>query len=137
MLGATITRQSKPTQILLAGALAAILAYGLGQFFVFNAQSKLHALRAECEKPDKYSELAKEFGGSVLCDPIELMRREDSTQPASGISAQLISAQEELWVAQRWPLKTSGILLSISTLPWLWYFFLRRVRELRNTIVGK
>ena len=104
---------------------------------MYNAQSKLHALRAECEKPDKYSELAKKFGGSTLCDPVELMRMEDSTQPTSGVTAQLISAQKELWAVQSWPLPAASILLSLSALPWLWYFFLRRIRELRDAIVGK
>ena len=130
-------RISKPTQILFAGVLVAILVYGLGQFFVYNAQTKLHELRTECEKPNKYTELAKKFGGVTLCDPVELMRMEDSTEPTSGVTAQLISAQKELWAAQRWPWPAASILLSLSALPWLWYFFLRRIRELRDAIVGK
>ena len=114
-----------------------MFVYGLGQFFVYKAQSRLHELRIECEKPDKYSELAKKFGGDVLCDPVELMRMQDSTQSASGITAQLVLAQKDLWAAQRWPLPAASVLLGLSALPWFWYFFLRRVREFCGAIAGK
>jgi hypothetical protein len=46
-------------------------------------------------------------------------------------------AERDVLRGANWP-QISGIAISLlCSLPWLWYFFLQRIRELREAILGK
>ena len=69
----------------------------------------------------------------MTCDPVELARSEGY----SGIKGQLAAAERNVL---RWAngSRISAIAIPlVCSLPWLWYFFLRRIRELREAIAGK
>jgi hypothetical protein len=73
------------------------------------------------------------FSGKMTCDPLELAR--SGSYP--GIQGQLAAAERDVLRWASWP-QISGIAIPLMcSLPWLWYFFLRRIRELREAIVGK
>jgi hypothetical protein len=88
---------------------------------------------AEAKKQGALSALASIFSGKMTCDPVELARSDGYT----GIQGQLAAAERDVLRWANWP-QISGIAIPlVCSLPWLWYFFLRRIRELREAIAGK
>jgi serine/threonine protein kinase len=88
---------------------------------------------AEAKKQGTLSALASIFSGKMTCDPVELARS-DSYR---GIQGQLAAARRDVLRWASWP-QISGIAVPLlCSLPWLWHFFLRRIRELREAIAGK
>ena len=90
---------------------------------------------AEAKRQGPLSALTNLFGGGESqCDPVELAR---SNGPYAGIQGQLAAAEHEaLWWDSRHLIACVAMLVACSV-PWLWYFFLRRIRELREAVFGK
>lgn len=88
------------------------------------------------EKEDKTPGQAIDF--KPICDPVELGRFNGKLV---GTQEELASAQRELWQWnrhwKRWPISGGLAITVFFALPWVWYFLLRRVRELREALIGK
>jgi hypothetical protein len=131
----------KPAKILIAGILVGALAYGLGEMNTLRLERRVQELQracvaeteAEAKKPGAFSSLTAIFSGKATCDPVELARSEGYT----GVQGQLATAERDVLRWANWPTILAVAILFVCALPWLWYFFLRRVRELREAIVGK
>jgi hypothetical protein len=131
----------KPAKILIGGIIAGALIYGLGEMNTLRLERRVQELQracvaeteAEAKKQGALSALAGIFTGKMTCDPLELAR--SNSYP--GIQGQLAAAQRDVLRWASWP-QISGIAIPLMcSLPWLWYFSLRRIRELREAIVGK
>jgi len=131
----------KSAKILIGGIFAGALIYGLGEMNTFRLERKVQKLQracvaekeAEAKKQGALSTLTSIFLGKAICDPVELARSEGYT----GIQGQLAAAERDVLRWANWP-QISGIAISLMCcFPWLWYFFLRRIRELREAILGK
>jgi hypothetical protein len=131
----------KPAKILIGGIIAGALIYGLGEMNTLRLERRVQELRracvaeteAEAKKQGAFSALAGIFTGKMTCDPLELARSDSYP----GIQGQLAAAERHVLRGASWP-QISGIAIPLTcSLPWLWYFFLRRIRELREAIVGK
>jgi hypothetical protein len=131
----------KPTKILIVGIFAGALTYGLGQVNTHRLERRVQELQRACvaegeadaKRPGPFSVLTNIFGGKPLCDPVELAR----SGSHAGIQGQLATAELEVLRWANWPLIACIAIQLTCTVPWLWYFFLRRIRELREAIVGK
>jgi hypothetical protein len=131
----------KPAKILIGGILAGVLIYGLGEVNTFRLERRVQELQracvaeteAEAKKQGTLSALASIFSGKAICDPVELAKSDGYT----GIQGQLAAAERDVLRWANW-LQRFGIALPVlCSLPWLWYFFLRRICELREAILGK
>jgi hypothetical protein len=131
----------KSTKVLIVGIFAGALTYGLGQMNTHRLEHRVQELQkacvaegeAEAKGQGTFSALTNIFGGKPLCDPVELARSTGHV----GIQGQLAAAEIDVRRWASWPL-LGGIAIPVTCcLPWLWYFFLRRIRELREAIVGK
>jgi hypothetical protein len=90
-------------------------------------------LLGEAKKQGTLSALTSIFSGKATCDPVELAKSDGYT----GVQGQLAAAERDVLRWANWP-QISGIAVSLMCcFPWLWYFFLRRIRELREAIAGK
>lgn len=127
----------KPTIILVGGALAAALVFGIGKANTYRLEANLRNLQTECIEEGKKETLAKSFGGILICDPMDLYLSESSKNPHVGIQAKVVAAQKDVFGSEKWFLPVAIVLLVMSALPWFWYFLLRRIRELRDAILGK
>lgn len=133
----TIPLLKKPTKLLLAGVIAALLIVGIGYAASLRSKARVSDLIAECQTentrttPSKDKDGWEDFG--LVCEP-ELL---SGSLPAGDIQSQIVDArhQERAWIKNTINLAI-GILI-ICAIPYAWYFFLRRVRELRNAVVGK
>ena len=123
------------------GIFAGALIYGLGVVHTSHLERRVQELQKACvaeteteaKKQSAWSALASMFSGKMTCDPIELARSDSYI----GIQGQLATAERERLRWGSWP-QISGIaILLLCSLPWLWYFFLRRIREFREALVGK
>jgi hypothetical protein len=126
-------------RILIGGIFAGALIYGLGVMNTARLQRRVQELQKACvaeteaKKRDTLSALASIFSRKMTCDPVELATSD--TYP--GIQGQLAAAERDVLRWDNWP-QISGIAIAIlGTLPWLWYFFLRRIREFREALLGK
>lgn len=88
---------------------------------------------AEAREQGTLSALTSIFSGKATCDPVELAR----SKGYIGIQGQLAAAERDVLRWANRPLISGIAIPLICCLPWLWYFFLRRIRELREAIVGK
>ena len=131
----------KPAKILIGGIFAGALVYGLGEMNTFRLERQVQELQracvaateAEAKKQGTFSALVSIFSGKAICDPVELARSDGYP----GIQGQLAAAERDVLRWANWP-QISGIAISLMCcFPWLWYFFLRRIRELREAILGK
>ena len=68
----------------------------------------------------------------MICDVSELQGLK-----LVGLQAKMISAHRATLRFSQWPVPAAFILLIAGAVPWLWYFLLRRIAELRSAIGGK
>jgi hypothetical protein len=131
----------KPAKIFISGIFAGALIYGLGVMHTSRLERKVQELQkacvaeteAESKKQSTWSALASMFSGKMTCDPIELARSDSY----KGIQGQLATAERELLRWGSWPQISGIVILLLCSLPWLWYFSLRRIREFREALLGK
>jgi hypothetical protein len=131
----------RASKILIGGILAGTLLYGLGEMQMRRLERRVQELEKACvaEKGTEgkaqgaLSALTSLFTSKSTCDPVDLAR----SSGYSGIQGQLGAAQRDAMRWDNWHL-IGGIALSVlCSFPWLWYFLLRRIRELREAILGR
>lgn len=131
----------KWTKVLIAGISTGALTYGVGQMYTRHLERRVHELQVACvaeadeelKREGALGALARAFSGKFECDPVQLAKSGEH----AGIQGQLAVAQADVWRWSGWPFIACVTISVTCALPWLWYFFLRRVRELHNAIMGK
>jgi hypothetical protein len=90
-----------------------------------SAVERCHAEAVEIAKnPDA-------FDFEMICAPSEL-----ASGPAlKGVQAEVAAANAATFDSVRW-IAGAFVLFAISALPWVWYFLLRRIAEVRAAIAG-
>lgn len=134
----------KPTKILLAGATLSALIVASGWGFSEYAEFHLDELVGRCKAQNiRIVERAqKRQGGKesweddpLICDPSELG---DLSNSAVGIQADIITANRRVnYKPFNWAMAAALVVFVLVASPYSWYFLLRRIRELRDAIVGK
>lgn len=107
---------------------------------MFDAEKAAFA-RLDCTDRDKKSTSADCFLGPpkspenvLTCDSATLTVEDaDKLEP---VQAQILAAEAKS-KPYRWPVRAALIVALLSALPWLWYFLLRRIAELRGAFTGK
>ena len=105
-----------------------------------HLETRLNEVQLRCQAEDKRE---SDYPGNLICDPKELVKlsiRQEGTletSPLVGIQARLAEIHQRILDFTPWPLRIAFGLLIFSTLPWVWYFFLGRVRELREAVIGR
>jgi hypothetical protein len=54
-----------------------------------------------------------------------------------GVQREILDAHQAVVASKAWPLPAVLTLFAVGVIPWLWYFLLRRIAELRAAIGGK
>jgi hypothetical protein len=73
----------------------------------------------------------------LICDAEWLASAERDSETLVGIQARFAAENRRLSDYERWPYVLAARVLAFSGVPWAWYFLLRRIRELRDAIIGK
>ena len=123
-----------PTKALVAGVLVGALVFATGSANTCRLERRGSELKVTCIEDGKTSDLAK-LGGELICDPIELARSTGDDPP--GVQGNLARAQRQLLTWQQWPIPIAFLVVVAFGLPWAWCFLLRRIRELREALLGK
>ena len=128
----------KPTKILIGGVLCAALIAGVGALNTARLKANLKALEARCGEDGKKDQQTTGTAFEPTCDGDELSRLAwKQTGPFVGIQADILAAHDNVRNSPAKPgLLAIGFLI-VSVIPWAWYFLLRRIRELRDAVVGK
>lgn len=120
------------TKFLIVGMSLSIIAFGLGQYHLYDLRMQREELVAACNSLPRNA-----FGDQPICDPYELYLGNGYENPSSGIQGQIVSTQEKLFDRNEWAEGVPFGVLIISLVPWFWYFLLQRVKELSNAIRGE
>jgi hypothetical protein len=75
----------------------------------------------------------------LVCDPSSLT---NFAIPLAGLQKDLAAAERQLDVEEyrqprEWPFILAVLIAGCSAVPWIWYFILRRVRELSDAVRGR
>jgi len=125
----------RPTTILIGGGICAALIIAAGYVNSYRLETDLHNLEARCEEEGEKNIAYPRL--KLLCNANDLVELEGESSSSVGIQAQIVSAQKKLQSSTGWPYVLAAVVLIISFVPWAWYFFLRRIRELRDAVSGK
>ena len=133
-MSATIPgKLSGPAKFLIAGAvLAGVLLVG-HTFYAPGLDRKLARLQSECAAAAPPPEIA-ELGGVFVCDPVALAS--STYDRPQGVQRDLAQTQ---WERVQWHDGIAPVAFwfcILCCLPWAWYFLLRRIRELRDAVIG-
>ncbi len=123
-----------PAKALIVGLVAGGLLFAGGGLNIQRLQRQVTATRATCEEESKTSDFAA-LGGELICDPSDLAF--SSTPDPPGVQGELARTQRRLRWWQDVTIPASLIIVIPCALPWTWYFLLRRLRELREAIIGR
>lgn len=125
----------KPTKSLLVGILAATAGVIVGRVQAVRFEHQVELLQKTCVADGE--RIAKETGPPsfrLTCDPVELAT---SSGTLVGVQQDIATAQRQAWAWKQWPVRVSAGVGGLLAVPWIWYFLLRRIRELREAIVGR
>lgn len=113
------------TKVFLSGAALAALVVVAGFANTRRLESRLHDLEVNCAQDPK-----------VVCE-IDTLMDLAKEHPLGGIQAELVAMKNTVVASKAWPFPTAVAITLVSAVPWMWYFFLGRVRELRDALAGK
>lgn len=131
------TSLSGPTKALIAGILLAVLVLAAGLADTQRLERRVREIRAACEDEGRRQANAESVPSSweLDCNPGSLA---SSTAPdPSGVQGELARAERQRVQGSDWAVPAALIVAVSLSLPWIWYFVLDRIRELRHAIVGK
>jgi hypothetical protein len=135
------------TKMLVGGIVAAPLVYAGGAVNTARLERRESRLERTCEElhlAAKARDAAAAARGEwrsvddflkagMPCQPSSLSEVRD---PLDGIEADVISASREARESRTWPATVALVVLLVGAAPWLWYFLLRRVAEMRGALGG-
>jgi hypothetical protein len=132
----------KPTRIFIIGLVSAGLVWTAGTLNTRRLTRHEAALEIQCKQSTK-----PPFGFVPDCDWKTLV---SDSAPSTGIDpdiaaafapvgiqADIVKAHQAVAASEAWPIPAALVLLGIGATPWLWYFLLRRIAELRSAMGGK
>ena len=126
----------KPTKIFLGGVICAAIIAAVGFANTHRLESKVRDLEALCVEEGKLG--PQEKGWKAACDAEDLAEIERQTGPIlKGIAGRVLAARREALASKGQLFPAAAGVLVFSGVPWVWYFLLRRIRELRDSISGK
>ena len=143
------------TKLLLAGLVGAGLVLTAGSLNERRLDRRLAELEKQCQaepaapfdssRPwttagstepanpfDKYDDDFDPATAVLYCDAAGLWYR---SEELTGIQKTLATTYRDKLQTENWSILAAGLLV-ISAVPWLWYFLLRRIGELRAAIRG-
>lgn len=126
-------------KILLGGVLVGALTAGGGYLLSERSRARVADLVAECKDAHKGEVKTKAEpwkGDPLVCGPTELSMSSRSS-PNVGIQSAIVSSQKESEDRLKYGLVIASLVVLVAGIPYAWYFLLRRIREFRDTIVGK
>lgn len=127
----------KPIRFLALGLVVAFLVLIAGRLGEWKLQSDLAALVAQCNEENKANRSApgpQWNRDPKVCVPETLLQLGGDTV---GIQAKIIYAARMADRAWDLPLTIALVAAVIGALPYAWYFLLRRIRELRDAVIGR
>jgi hypothetical protein len=129
----------KATKILFGGILCGGIIASGQMFYKRSLENKLNQIKAECIAEDiAQRKKTPDLDFRMLCDAEDLDANWDGVKGRQEVQSKLVDAYRDLRQAESFPLfLVAALVIGFSALPWLWFFLLRRIRELRDAIVGK
>jgi len=141
----------RPTKILACGALIAGAIIGVNAFDAAGherrvevLQRRLDEMHSRCIAEGEAGKASDKWWASsstLVCDPNEL-KAAMSTTDLVGIQKELATDEKNLSMEmdgqpREWPYALATFIFGFCAIPWIWYFILRRIRELGDAVRGR
>lgn len=127
---------AKSTRFFLVGLVVSLIVYGFGIVCSKFEESKINLLVKQCVKESHGSERPDlEWLNSyvMVCEPQDLVRRSELI----GIQKDIVG----LYLGKNWVVYVCGnlalVILVVFSMPYSWYFLLRRMIEIRKAVLGR
>ena len=124
---------NKPNKMFLAGLVAAGVVWLAGTFQSNRLENRVMGLKEPCFIARANAEKAYKPTGASIPNAASMSGYWKGTPQCRAFSKAEIAVTS--W--KPWPLSAALLVLGFSAMPWLWYFLLRRIAELRAAISGK
>lgn len=127
----------RPGKFLALGLAVAALTLITGKLIESKLQSDVFALIAQCNAENQRNRSAPGPAWNrdpLVCAPESLQRHSGDVV---GIQAEIVRAARKADRAWDVPLTIALAAGIVGALPYTWYFLLRRIRELRDAIIGR
>jgi hypothetical protein len=128
----------RPTKLVLVGVMVAVLIGLAGWINLLRLEGNLHAAQVKCERQSKAD--FKGAGFQLDCEPSTLTtdRFNVGYVKPPGVQGEIIDAQQALWGHSADAFAIAAICAVIFfSIPWCWYFMLRRLREVGDAVRGR
>lgn len=119
----------KPKKYLVVGIAIAALICIVG-YLVSTYASQVTSLVEKCK-----TEASQAQRPTLVCDPADLA--EIGVNNTTGVQKEIAAARLDADLMFHNSLLAAAIIFSIFSMPYAWYFLLRRIRELRDAIAGR
>lgn len=134
---------ARPTKLLIVGTFLAALIGLAGWLNLLRLEDNLRVAVENCEHEGKgllKDEQLKGLKFQLICEPNTLTKdlyKVDYVKPP-GAQGQVVDAQQVLWrhSPDAYAVVAVAVFMLFS-IPWLWYFFLHRLREISDAIRGR
>jgi hypothetical protein len=136
---------AKTTKILLAGVILGLLTLGVGQLATVKNAAHFSDLVAKCEAESTQQAKRAQLDSvqpkppweidDVVCNPDALRRL--GVKELQGVQRELVLAEQDLGGPFETASVIAGLVMFLTAIPYSWYFFLRRIREVANAVTGK
>ena len=127
---------SRPAKIFFLGVVVSLIVLAVGYALDKQQQDALDTLIAKCKTETMETPIGpwqKYQEAPLVCEPTELIGYPDII----GIQKEVRQSYLGLGDYFLWSQLLAVLLLGVFGLPYVWYFLLRRVRELVKAITGK
>lgn len=141
MISALKQKLSTPTLFVVIGIIISLIIVLLGEFYSYALNQEIKVLVEQCVRENEQNKQihAGTWRGraDLICDPEDLRGFAVSSKNADSIQAKIASKQLKAKYSKDEFIPFACVVLFLSALPWMWYFLLRRIEELRISIIGK
>lgn len=128
----------KPTKSFLLGIASGVLILGLGYLSYLQDDSKLNELVERCKAEATHTPKGpwlKWQKAPLVCEPPELSGL--GMNELTGIQKEIAGLHLKLGRTFETSKIITVFVIIFFSLPYAWYFLLRRIKELRNSLTGK
>jgi len=126
----------RSTKLFISGVVAGLITFGSGFAGSKYFESELRGLIQSCEAESERSRANAKHEwekDKLVCEPGALRNLGDSV----GIQSKIVETYGKARSWSEYSRFLAILIIAISAVPFAWYFLLRRVRELREAIMGK
>lgn len=125
----------KGGRVLIVGLMGAVFLCSVGYYLDWRQGENIKEIGLRCTNEAAIERAKSELDFQMLCDPLELFPLDERV---IGVQKELVEAVKARDVSNTHHWYSAAIFFALAlAIPYLWYFLLRRLREVRDAVTGR